>query len=1261
VAVDGLLLAVIAAVGIVVVAAGVRASGALHPDGPARFAGGVVVGGAEAERKDEPEQAMRRFLRKRSPGGTSIPFYPRYQAALEHMDSMPRHSAGRGRTVAADAPAATLPGTWTELGPGNIGGRTRALVIAPGDGNTIYAAGVAGGVWKTTNGGTTWVALDDFMANLAVNSLAMDPNNAGVIYAGTGEGFFNGDAVQGAGIFKTTNAGADWAPVGGTDGLSAFRFVNDLVVSKGNSQHVFAATQDGVFRSLDGGATWAAVTLPAGHGGGCLDLAIRTDILPTDTVFAACGTFDPAGAVVYRNTDAGAVGGGTWTQVLGGTSPTAAELDMGRTSLAIAPSNQNFIYAISASIDELSPYNHGLHAVFRSTTGGGAGTWTAQVRNDSPTKLNTLLLSNPREATRSNCGQGSDRFFNQGWYDNAIAVDPSNENIVYAGGVDLFRSNDGGLNWGHMSRWDRAPVVHADQHAIAFHPGYNGAANQTMFVGNDGGIYKTTNALATVSNNICSPWTNGGLGISVGWTTLNNGYGVTQFYDGTAFPNGTSYFGGTQDNGTIRSSDAAGAGAWFEEIGGDGGYVAVNPSNTNIMYGESQGFFFQRSTDGGASWFLKNTLPRLNNCAQECMPFITPFAIDPTTPTRLYTGGWYAYRTDNQADTWVQVGPITLGNAAVSAIGNSPANANLLLVGMEDGRIHRLTNATTANSGTPWATVTTPIDGAWVSSFGFHPTDPDIAYATFSTFGAEHVWKTDDAGQTWVAIDGAGDTAFPDIPAHSIVVDPVNPTTLYVGTDLGVLVSTDDGATWAVENAGFANVITEKLQIVGTGATRKLFAFTHGRGAWRTPVVASTTVPGTPTGVTATAGNAQADVSWAAPATDGGSAVTNYIVTPYAGATAGTPKEVGNVLSTTVTGLTNGTAYTFKVKAKNAVGEGPESPPSNEVTPQPPPPPNTTIDSGPTGTTVTSSYAFTFSSAPAGATFECRRNGGPWGACTSPHTLSLLVPGVETFEVRAVGAGGPDLTPAARSLRLLRPFVYDHMGEGLADVAAFRPSIGRWFFRGQPYINFGQQGDVPLPGQWDSDVAGDLALYRPSIGRYYFHGLPYVNFGAAEDVPVPADYNGDGKLDIANFRPSIGRWFFRGLPFANFGQAGDIPLPGQWDTDPEADLALFRPSLNRWFFQGAPLADFGAAGDVPVPADYNGDGKLDIAVFRPSLGRWFFRGLPSINFGQAGDIPVPGQWDADLQADLAIFRPSIGRFYFHGAPYVNFGQQGDIP
>lgn len=483
------------------------------------------------------------------------------------------------------------------------------------------------------------------------------------------------------------------------------------------------------------------------------------------------------------------------------------------------------MYALASDANQ---YN--LRAVFRSTDGGG--TWTAQVRNNNTTKLNTVLLSNPLAAFLSECGQGRSFLTSQGWYDNVIAVDPVNENRVWVGGVDLFRSDDGGANWGLASYWwaekNEPGYAHADQHAIVFHPNYNGTTNKTMYVGNDGGVFRTDDATAMVATGIGSPCSPANT--KVVWQSLNNNYGVTQFYFGLPFPNGSSYFGGTQDNGTLLGSDATGINGWHEILGGDGGYVAVDPANPQTLYAETTYLSLRKSTDGG------KTFGRVTfgiDDPSNSFPFITPFAMDPSDGQRLWIGGVSVYRTTNGAANWTKAS-LPLNSGQVSALAVAATNANHVAMGTSAGRIFLTDTALTANENTTWLS-TAPRTG-YVSSVAFDPANPLLVYATYSTFGGTHIWRSTDFGLSWSPLDGFGETGIPDIPVHTIAIDPNDPARLYVGTDLGVFVSTNGGVTWAVENTGFANVVTESLALQVKDGLTTLYAFTHGRGAFRVVV-----------------------------------------------------------------------------------------------------------------------------------------------------------------------------------------------------------------------------------------------------------------------------------------------------------------------------------------------------------------------------------------------------------------------------------------
>jgi len=891
-------------------AAARRAAIKRNPRAAAIFKGESDLDG---ERFDQPREALEYYLQKRLPKGEKQLPIERYYEAKDKIKRMKRFSTAKGKNLppqananeteevfdgedgqfpgstggagAGDGSASTSGalGTWQSLGPGNVGGRTRTLLIDPTDPNVMYAAAVAGGIWKTTNGGTSWAPLDDFLANIAVTCMAFDPSNSSTLYAGTGEGFFNADGVRGAGIFKSTDSGAHWTRLSSTISNVNFFFVNDIVVSPSNGQHVYAATRTGVFRSLDGGNSWnqALVSNVANGANGAMDLVMRTD-QATDYIFAAVGSFSRAH--IFRNVDAG--GSGTWEDVY-------SEVNQGRTSLAIAQSNQNVIYALATCIScgagtnpnfPVVNYTDGLLGVFRSTSAGDAGSWTTQTRNNSASLQDTLLLSNPVNGALTQCGIGTSQFLNQGWYDNVIAVDPTDSEKVWIGAVDMFRSDNGGVNWGVASFWwfqgNGTPpnngdpqLVHADNHIIAFHPGYNGSTNQTMFVGDDGGIYKTDNAKAgnvgypggatvgggpiTPASPICGAAFAPGAAFTVPdpviWGPLNNNYAVTQFYHGLPYPNGQTYFGGTQDNGTNRGTNAAGPNAWERVFGGDGGYVAVNPSNTNTIFFETTGLTIRRSTNGGTSSAQVTT-----GISGDAFPFITVFRMDPNLPTRLWIGGRFMWRTDNNATSWIRTSNAQQTGGSITAMAIAPGNSNVVINGAASGQLRRTTIGTTANAAsvlnTVWLQTFTPRGNGngTISWIEYDPSNVNNVWATISTFNgapnaqgtsAGHVFRSTDGGNTWALADGtqtAGNVnAIPDIPAHSVVIDPNDGQRIYVGTDLGVFVSLDGGANWARETTGFSNTVVESMTAVNNNGVTTLFAFTHGRGAFKVTIPTS--------------------------------------------------------------------------------------------------------------------------------------------------------------------------------------------------------------------------------------------------------------------------------------------------------------------------------------------------------------------------------------------------------------------------------------
>jgi photosystem II stability/assembly factor-like uncharacterized protein len=620
--------------------------------------------GVAQEAGETPGQAAAFYLLKRT-GGGPLPV-EKLLEAKRRKDLMPLYSLATRRFVNEPEPAASL-GTWQPVGPGNIGGRTRALVIRPDNPNIMYAGAVGGGVWKTTDGGKTWKPLTDLLPSIAIATLAMDPTNPDTLYAGTGEWYTygddeNGNSIRGAGIYKTTNGGGNWTQLRAT-AIGDFEYVNKVVVSPNNTRNIYAATWFGIYTSRDSGATWSMMVDQSGDTQpGCQDLVIRSD-QPTDYLFATCAFAGFDSPAIYRNTDA--AGSGQW-QVVFTTD------NMSRTSLALAPSNQSIAYAVAASGED-GEYNGGLLGVFRSLSNGEPGSWTAQVTNQDPNLLNTLLFTNPREATNDICNGSNRSFGNQGTYDNAITVDPLDPNTVWVGGIDLFRSDDGGQNWGIAAFWEaNSPQwAHGDNHAIVFAPGYDGVTNQTLFVSSDGGIFRTDNALAataTGSQATCWPYPT-----SIAWTSANNSYAVTQFYHGAVCPGAAAYLGGTQDNNTVRGSDGSGPDGWTTAaFTGDGGFVAIDPTDPNIFYFTGTGLSIQKTTDGGATSpsATKGITEKSDNFL-----WIAPLVMDPADSKRLYTGGRVLWRTTTGAKAWSAASALTSDSAgSVGAIAISPSD-----------------------------------------------------------------------------------------------------------------------------------------------------------------------------------------------------------------------------------------------------------------------------------------------------------------------------------------------------------------------------------------------------------------------------------------------------------------------------------------------------------------------------------------------------------------------------------------------------------
>lgn len=702
-----------------------------------------------------PNEALRwRQLSEQDETGTIAP-NGRIDAAMQ-LASMIERQSQRG---VAPASAGLERSNWRWLGPGNIGGRTRSILIHPTDPNKMWLGSVAGGIWRTTNGGTSWAPVNNFLSNMAVSAMAMHPSNPSIMYAGTGEGFYNGDGIRGAGILKSTNGGTTWTQLASTNG-TMFQYVNRLAISPdGNT--ILAATRGGIFRSTDAGATFSLqISFDA------LDVKFH----PTDSTKAVASGYNQStfNTSVYYSAN----GGVTWTSATG--IPSAY---FSRAELAFAPSDGTIVYA---SVDT------GGGKVYKSTNSGQ--TYALQT-SGSPAYL----------------GQ-------QGWYDNVIWVSPTDPNLVVVGGIDLWRSTNGGVSLTKISQWFSAPLsAHADHHVIIHHPGYNGTTNKTVFFGNDGGIYRATD-VTTVS-------------LTSGWQHLLNNLGITQFYGAAGNPKTGEVIGGTQDNGTLHYSRAKGPQGWTSPFGGDGGWSAADPTNANYFYGEYVYLQIHRSSNRGvSSSYIYSGISDAGACAN----FIAPFILDPNDANRMLAGGCSLWRSNNvkaPAPSWASIKPSVGSN--ISAIVVAPGNADVIYVGHNNGNVYKTTNGTA--SPPTWTQIDGSLPNRYVTRLTVDWTDSNIVYATFGGYTTPNVYKSVNGGTSWTAIGGSGANVLPAAPVRSLLVSNYNPNWLYVGTEVGIFTSEDGGLNWHVPHDGPTNTSVDELQWMNSA----LLAATHGRGIWK--------------------------------------------------------------------------------------------------------------------------------------------------------------------------------------------------------------------------------------------------------------------------------------------------------------------------------------------------------------------------------------------------------------------------------------------
>ena len=684
---------------------------------------------------------------------------------------------------------------WQHLGPFNVAGRTLCLAFHPDDPDVIYAGTASGGLWKTTTSGLgpdAWREVPTGFPILAVSSIAIHPENPDIMYIGTGEVYSTYDITEpgqftritrgtyGLGLFKTTDGGESWTQ--SVDySLDDLKGIQDIEIDPIDQNTLFAASTDGLLRSTDGGDSWTLV-----HN---VPMAVDVEIVTGSPkrVFVTHGNLNfndntvPSG--VFMSED----NGDSFSQITNGL-PNAFS---GKGMISPSPSEENIIYA---SIQHLS--------------------WSP---NDTTTPLG-LYKSDDRGSSWTKINNRNVAQF-QGWYSHDVAVDPNDPDALVYVGIDSWVSDDGGASLEQVSFWNlwtfgelpnTGPdgpfnYVHADMHAAYFHPTRPGH----VYLATDGGIFVSED---------------GGRS----YESRNEGMTTTQFYPrmDNAASDSTLIIGGTQDNATYLRQ---GPDTWWRVFGGDGMSAYFDPEDPLKIYGSAQGLYMLR-------WNTTDTVieviaPQL--AENEFPAFNAPYIISPHDPTTLYAGAQHVYRSTDRGSSWERrTSEVIGGNNRIMHIAANPVDPNILYLTTAPNPFttDKPTVMKSRDRGATWE----ELDGLPDRVAKYIAIDPEFSsrvYVVFSGFGTDHLYISEDGGNTW----DVPEFGLPDVPTNTIIVDPLNPADLYLGNDIGVYYSDDYGMNWRSWMEGLPEVVMV-MDLSISESNRMLRVGTHGRGIYERPL-----------------------------------------------------------------------------------------------------------------------------------------------------------------------------------------------------------------------------------------------------------------------------------------------------------------------------------------------------------------------------------------------------------------------------------------
>ena len=664
------------------------------------------------------------------------------------------------QTWGSSSTGASGIGQWTPEGPFNGNpiegiGRINVIAFHPTEPNVIFVGAPAGGLWKSTDNGTTWSTNTDLLPNLGVSGIAIDPLHPDTMYIATGDR--DGGDTYSIGVLKSTDGGTTWNPTGLTLQLTNYARLTGMVIHPTQTQTLVVSSRAGIYRTTNGGASWTIT-----QGGSFQSLKS----VPGAPHLLYAGT-DSNGKVWFSRNF-----GQTWTMVAGGSGLPAN--GPARCEVATTAADTNYVYALFGA------NNNGLYGVYRSTNKGV--TWS-QMHGSTPNLLDW-----------STTGSGSG---GQAWYDLAIAVSPLNKDELLVGGVNVWRSNNGGSNFALSGHWyggGGSSFVHADQHWLEFRPGTN-----EIWAGNDGGMY-------------VSP--NGGLANS--WLSKNNGLSVTQYYKIATTPANSSWtIAGAQDNGThLKKLN------WARVRGGDGMDCGMDPTNELVMYASIYYGDFTKSNNGGSNFNAPFNLPPSGSGN-----WVTPFLVSQHNGNVLYAGFTRVWKSTNAGMSFAATTSSNLlGTDNIDVLAESPSNPDVLYVGINQYLFRSMDGG---------ATFTQHSGGAGshvITGIAVDPLDPlHIVVSRSGYVAGQKVYESYNGGVSYSNISGS----LPNIPANAVAFEPGSSNLIYVGTDLGMFVRNNVLGDWVPFNAGLPNVIVNDIEILTQ--PRIVRIGTYGRGIWQSP------------------------------------------------------------------------------------------------------------------------------------------------------------------------------------------------------------------------------------------------------------------------------------------------------------------------------------------------------------------------------------------------------------------------------------------